>query len=179
MTPLSITPATVGISPEWLRRKGPELARDIVCGLDTAANLAIAYALDANQWAVLKDWPAFRQMVAEANEELSGSAGTPERARRKAALAIAEVGVVDMATIMGDPKASHRDRIAAFGELKDIGMLGSKVQAAVVAGAAPAAGYGGPLIQIVVPNGATLNIGEAEPIAPLVPVLEGTAERVG
>ena len=170
MTPLSITPASVGISPDWLRRKGPELARDIVCQLDTAPNLALSYGLDANQWAVLKDWHAFRQMVAEANEELSGSAGTPERARRKAALAVAELGIVDMAAIMGDPKASHRDRIAAFGELKDIGMLGSKVQAAVVAGAAPAAGFGGALIQIVVPNGGTVNIGEAEPVAPLIPI---------
>jgi hypothetical protein len=172
MSHLSITPASVGISPEWLRRKGPELARDIVCQLDTPANLAFSYALDANQWSVLKDWPAFRLMVAEANEELSGSAGTPERARRKAALAIAEVGVIDMAAIMGNPKASDKDRIAAFGELKDIGMLGSKQQAAVVA-TGGAVGYGGPLIQIVVPNGGTVTIGEAEPVAPLLPAIEG------
>jgi len=177
MNPLSITPVTVGISPDWLRRKGPELARDIVCKLDTASNLAIAAGLNDQQWSVLKNWPAFQQMVAEANEELSGSAGTPERARRKAALAIAEIGVVDMATIMGDGKANHRDRIAAFEQLKDIAMLGSKQQAAVAATGAPV-GYGGPLIQIVVPNGATLNIGEAEPVAPLVPVLEGKATEV-
>lgn len=176
MTPLSITPASVGISPEWLRRKGPELARDIVCQLDTASNLALSYGLNDNQWAVLKSWHAFQQMVAEANEELSGSAGTPERARRKAALAVAEVGIVDMAAIMGNPKASEKDRIAAFDQLKDIAMLGSKQQAAIASTGAPV-GYGGPLIQIVVPNGATLNIGEAEPVAPLVPVIEGVAER--
>lgn len=173
MTHLSITPATVGISPDWLRRKGPELARDIVCQLDSPDNLAAAYGLNANQWSVLKGWHAFRQMVAEANEELSGSAGTPERARRKAALAVAEVGIVDMATIMGDPKANHKDRIAAFDQLKDIAMLGSKVQAGVIAGAAPVAGFGGALIQIVVPNGGTVSIGEAAPVAPILPAIEG------
>lgn len=177
MTSLVITPATVGISPDWMRRRAPELARDLVCKLDSPSALATAYGLDSTQWAMLKDWPAFRQMVREANEELGGSAGTAERARRKAALVIAEVGVVDMATIMGDPKASPRDRIAAFDQMKDVAMLGSKVQAAAAAGAVPI-GYGGPLIQIIAPNGATLNIGEAEPAVPLVPVIEGTATEV-
>lgn len=177
MSVVQVTPTSVGISMEFMRRKAPELARDIVCQLDSAVNLAKSYGINDAQWMVLRSWPAFRQMVQEANEELGGSAGTPERARRRAALAIAEVGVQDMATIMGDPKANHRDRISAFSELKDIAVLGSKQQIAAAATGGGPVGYGGPLIQIVMPNGAQLNVGEA-PKDTERPAIEGEATRV-
>jgi hypothetical protein len=180
MSVVQISPSAVAISPDWMRRRAPELARDIVCQLDTAANLAKAYGLSDTQWLVLKVWPAFIQMVKDANEELGGSAGVTERARRKAALAIAEVGVQDMATIMGDPKANARDRIAAFDQLKDVAVMGAKQQvaAASAAGTGSAGGFLGPLIQINMPNGASLSIGEVEPIANHLPVIEGEATKV-
>ena len=144
---------------EFMRRRAPELASDIVCQLDGAANLAAAYGITPTQWEVLRVWPSFQQLVKDANEELGGSAGTPERARRKAALAVAEVGVHDMACIMGSPKSSDRDRIAAMNVLVEVGMLGSKVQMAAATGAASGSSFGGPLIQIVMPDGAQLNVG--------------------
>jgi hypothetical protein len=177
-TVVQMSPAAVGIAPEFMRRIAPELARDIVCQLDTASNLAAMRGLTPTQWAVLKEWPAFKQMVKEANEELGGSAGTAERARRKAALAISEVGVQDMAAIMGDPKVNPRDRIAAFSELKDVAVLGAKQQiAAATAVGGGSTGFGGPLIQIVMPSGGQLNIGEIEP-EPQLPAIEGEAERI-
>lgn len=175
MTVVHVAPSSVGIAPDWMRRRAPELARDIVCQLDTASNLAKAYALTDIQWLALKVWPAFVQMVKDANEELGGSAGVTERARRKAALAVAEVGVQDMATLMGDSKVSPRDRIAAFDQLKDIAVLGSKQQiaAAAAVGGGGATAFGGALIQIIMPNGAQLNVGEVEPAGSGLPVIEG------
>lgn len=175
MSTTPATPTVVGISMEFMRRKAPELARDIVCQLDGAANLAKSYGLNDVQWEVLRGWPAFRQMIQEASEELGGSAGTVERARRKAALAVSEVGITDMATLMGDPKVSARDRIAAFDQLKDIGGLGSKQQAAAASVGLPM-GFGGALIQIVMPNGAQLQVGA--PDDPALPAIEGESTRV-
>jgi hypothetical protein len=179
MSVVQMTPSSVGISPDFMRRTAPELARDIVCQLDNASNLATAYALTPTQWLVLKSWPAFVQMVKEANEELGGSAGTTERARRKASLAIAEIGVHDMAMIMGDPKANNRDRIAAFDQLKDIAVMGSKQQLAAAAAVGGSAIVGGgPLINIILPTGTQLQIGEASTAQPLVPVIEGESTRL-
>lgn len=178
MNPIQITPATVGISIDFMRRTAPELARDIVCRLDSASNLALSFGLTAVQWEVLKCWPAFVQMVQEANEELGGSAGTSERARRKAALAVAEVVVQDMAVISGDPKVAARDRIAAAELLKDVACLGSRAQVAAAAAGGAAVGFGGALIQIVMPGGGQLQIGEAPVDRPVVPVIEGESERV-
>ncbi|MCJ1550179.1 hypothetical protein I6N57_18710, partial [Acinetobacter baumannii] len=48
-----LTPSDVGIDPSFLRRRAPELARDIVCGLDAASKLAATYGLTPEQWAVL------------------------------------------------------------------------------------------------------------------------------
>lgn len=170
----NLSPSTVGITPEFLRRKGPELARDIVCQLDTASKLAEMYGLSDVQWSVLRSWPAFVAMVKQANEDLGGPSGTIEKARRRAALAVSEVVVQDMATISGDPKAPYRDRIAAANLLADIGGVTAKQQAAL-AGAGGTA-YGGPLIQIVMPDGASINVGVAEPEEKL-PVIEGEVVR--
>lgn len=179
MSVVQLAPTAVGISPDWMRRRAPELARDIVCQLDTASNLAASYNLTDIQWLALKVWPAFVKMVKDANEELGGSAGVTERARRKAALAVAEVGVQDMATIMGDSKASPRDRIAAFDQLKDIAVMGAKQQVAAAAAVGGAsAGFGGALIQIMMPTGAQLHIGEAEQVHNGLPPIEGEATRI-
>lgn len=179
MSTVQLTPASVGITLEFMRRRAPELARDIVCQLDAASKVALTYGLTETQWEVLKVWPAFRQMVQEANEELGGSAGTTERARRKAALAISEVGVQDMAALMGDPKVPARDRINAFSELKDIACMGTKQQVAAAAAGGAVVGFGGPLIQIVMPNGASLAIGEAAVDQTRLPEpIEGEAQRI-
>lgn len=172
-----LSPGAANIAPDFMRRRAPELARDIVCQLDTPENLARHYGLTDTQWIVLKNWPSFIQLMRETTEELAGSAGTPERARRKAALAISEVGVHDMAVIMGDSKSSPRDRIAAFDQLKDIAGLGAKQVAASIASTG-ASVFGGALIQIVMPNGAQLNVAEAEPEPKLLPAIDGEATRV-
>lgn len=177
----AISPNLVGVDALWLRRKAPELARDIAIGLDTEEALAAQHGLTDQQWLVVKAWPAFQQTLREAREEMSGSAGTVERARRRAALAIAEVGVHDMAVIMGDPRSPTGDRIKAFEQLKDVAVMGSRAQvAAVAAGGSAGPVFGGSLIQIIMPGGAQLDVGgieEAEQ-APR-PVIEGESERVG
>lgn len=180
MTVVHLAPSSVGISADWMRRRAPELARDICCQLDTASNLAASYNLTPVQWLALKVWPAFVQMVKDANEELGGTAGVAERARRRAALAVAEVGVQDMATLMGDTKVSPRDRIAAFDQLKDIAVLGAKQQiaAAAAVGGGGTGGFGGALIQIIMPNGAQLNVGEVEAAGNGLPAIEGESVRV-
>lgn len=174
---VQLTPTSVGISMDFMRRSAPELARDIVCQLDTAANLAKAYGLTDAQWQVLRAWPAFRQLVKDTNEELGGSAGTLERARRKAALSVAEFVVQDMATISGDPKVNARDRIAAGQLLVDIGGVSAKTQQALATAGAPA-GYGGALIQIFLPDGNQLHVGAAPPEESQLPVIEGEAKRI-
>lgn len=175
---VQVSPTDVGIAPDFLRRKATELARDIVCGLDRPAKLAEQYGLTPDQWEVLKAWPAFRQLVAEINEELAGSAGTLERAQRRARLAVAEFVVHDMAVISGDPKVAAKDRIAAAEVLVEVAGASAKVQQTAAATGLPVGGFGGgPLIQIVMPDGAKLNVGEAA-AAPTLPPIEGESIRV-
>ena len=175
-----IAPSVVGVDPQWLRRRAPELARDIACQLDNPDALAKAAGLTEQQWLVVQQWAAFQQMLREAREELSGSAGTVERARRKAALAIAEVGVQDMATIMGDPRTAPGDRIKAFDQLKDVAVMGSRSQmAAAAVGGASGPVFGGALIQIIMPGGAQLDVGGIEEADPAPkPAIEGESERI-
>lgn len=163
-TPVVFTPAAAGITAEFMRRKAPELARDIVCQLDGAGNLAASYGLSEAQWSVLRSWPAFKELVRVAQEELGGGSGAAERARRKAALAVDQFGITDMAAIMGNEKAAHKDRIAAFKELREVGAIDGKN-----ALAAAQAGLAGPLVVIQMGN-QQLSIG-VEPI-------EGTATEV-
>lgn len=153
-----LSPLSVGVTLSFMQRKQAELARDIVLGLDSPDNLATQYGLTATQWMVLRLWPAFIKLVTDAREELAGPAGVQERARRRAQLAVAEFAVLDMAGIMGNEKASARDRIAAANVLVDIGGMSAKVAAAASAGSGPAAVFGGPLIQIITPDGTAIGI---------------------
>jgi hypothetical protein len=152
MTDVTLTPFDVGISLDFMRRTAPELARDIVIGLEGAAKLAESYGLNEFQWAVLKRWPAFVQLTVNAREELGGNAGTMERARRQAALAVAEFTVTDMVAIMGDGKAQHKDRIGAAEVLMEIGGFKARQTAAAAVPGAAAQYGGGSLIQYVMPE---------------------------
>jgi hypothetical protein len=150
----TLTPIDVGLSPDFMRRTAPELARDIVLKLDTAAKLAAERGLSPFQWDTLRQWPAFVQMVKNAHEDLGGIAGTVERARRSAQLAVAEYAVTDMVGIMGNPKAREADRIAATEVLMEIGGMTTQAQRAA-ASAAPGAAVnygGGSLINFVSPG---------------------------
>lgn len=156
-----------------MRRNIAELARDIVCAVDSPDNLARSYNLTQLQWKTLQEWPGWQKLLGEIREELGGTAGTAERARRRAAIAMSEFIIGDMATIAGDPRASNRDRIAAAEVVKDVSGLSAKQQAAAAAAVGAPVGYGGPLIQIIVEGQPTVQIGEAPKIRPPAPVIEG------
>lgn len=168
MTSLAVqlSPGDVGVSNAFWKRQALELARDIVCGLDSAANLAKAYQLNDMQWLVLQQWPAWQRLMAEVSEELAGTAGTLERARRRAALSVAEFVVADMTDISGDPKVSPQHRIAAANVLVEVGHAGAKQQGA--AASVGAVGSYGALIQIIMPNGSEINVAAAPVVTPLV-----------
>ena len=104
--------------------------------------------------------------MAEVNEELAGTAGTLERGRRRAALAVAEFVVTDMVAISGDPKVSPQHRIAAANVLVDVGHAGAKQQQGAAAAVGAVGAYGA-LIQIIMPNGAEINVASA----PVIPQL--------
>lgn len=178
MTTTVLAPSAVGIPLDFMRRSAAELARDIVCAIDSADNLARSYGLSAIQWKTLQEWPGWVQLLSEIREELGGTAGTAERARRRASIAMSEFIIQDMATIAGNPGASNRDRIAAAEIVKDVSGLSAKVQqAAAAAIGAPAGFSGGPLIQIIVDGKATLTVNEAPPLPPPAPVIEGTVVK--
>lgn len=168
MTSLAVqlSPGDVGVTPAFWKRQALELARDIVCGLDNPNNLAKNYGLSDMQWLVLQLWPAWIRVMNEVNEELSGTAGTLERARRRSALAVAEFVVQDMTEICGDPKVSPQHRIAAANVLVEVGHAGAKQQASA-AGSTGVVGSYGALIQIVMPNGTEINVAPV----PVVPQL--------
>lgn len=177
MTTTALAPSAVGISLDFMRRGVAELARDIVCGVDSPDNLAYSFGLTQLQWQTLQEWPGWIQLLAEIREELGGTAGTAERARRRAAIAMSEFLIKDMATIAGNENASNRDRIAAAEFVKDVSGLSAKVQqAAAAAVGAPSGGFSsGPLIQIVVDGKATLTVNEAPALPPPAPIIEGTS----
>lgn len=168
---LQLSPGDVGVGATFWKRQALELARDIVCGLDSPANLARAYQLTDMQWLCLQQWPAWQRIMNEVNEELAGTAGTLERARRRAALSVAEFVVQDMTEISGDPKVSPQHRIAAANVLVEVGHAGAKQQAGAAASVGAVGAYGA-LIQILMPNGAEINVAPAPVIAPLVADLE-------
>lgn len=145
------SPIKAGISPEFMRRQAPELARDIAAGLDAASELAKAYGLSEAQWLVLKDWVPFRNLLQTAVQEMSGSLGAQERIKRKALMALDQVGVLDAATLSADPKVAPGVRLSALNFLADVAGINAKTQA-------PGGQGGGPLIVINIPGRAPLAI---------------------
>lgn len=137
-----LTPLKSGITLEFMARQAPELARDIVSQLDNASNLAAAYGLTPEQWAVLRDWPAFRTLVTTAMTEMAGTLGAAERIKRKALMALDQCGILDAATIAGNPKTADKTRLDAIEVLMLAGGLTSKTQQA------GGGGGGGPLFVI-------------------------------
>lgn len=175
MTSLAVqlSPGDVGVPALFWKRQALELARDIVCGLDSPGNLAKCYMLNDMQWMVLQQWPAWRRIMDEVGEELAGTAGTLERARRRSALAVAEFVVADMTEISGDPKVSPQHRIAAANVLVEVGHAGAKQQQGAGASVGAVGAYGA-LIQIIMPNGTEINVAPA----PVVPQLGAEFEAL-
>lgn len=162
--PVPQTPLAAGVDPEFLRRKAPELAKDIVLKIGGARELATqAYNLSDAQWDALRVSPGFLELMRMTAEELSGPVGIAEKARRQARIAVAEYVIADMAAMSGDPKIGAQHRIKAGEVLIEVAGISGKsaVQQA-------AAGFGGPLVQIIMPDGRTLGIG-----IPNQPVIEG------
>lgn len=157
---LQKTPADVGITVEFLRNKAPFLARDLAMQLAPGDHLAQSYGLTPAQWNVLSTAPMFLDLIQKAHEDLSGPEGVAEKVRRKAALIIENVGLMDMATIMADPKATASNRIDAFSQIVTLAGLNKN------ATSVGQAGVGGPLIQINVSNDGknqTITVGEDKP----------------
>lgn len=165
------SPLAAGVAVEWLQRSAPELARDIVMQLDGAAALAKAYGLTPEQWAVVQTTASFKKLVEQAMIEMSGALGTQERIKRKAAMALDQVGILDAASMAGDPKINPAVRLGMLEFLADVAGATGKNQAP-----GAASGGGGPLIVIHMPGqsptqiGVVINHPTAEPA--LRPALE-------
>lgn len=166
--PVASTPLSVGIPHDFLRKKAPELAKDIVCQIGGARELATSfYGLTAEQWDVLRQWPAFKELVRVAGEELSGPLGMAERIRRQCRYGLAEGGIMDLFAVIADPKQSGSVRVKGVEVAAEIGGVGGGKQTVVGGGTV---GGGGPLVVINMGNGEKLSIGSAP--------IEGSATRV-
>lgn len=148
-------PLAAGVDLQFLRTRAPELARDIVCELDSAASLAASYGLSPAQWDALRASPGFRQLVIDAKREISGPQGVTERIRRKAQLMLDQGGLLDLGGILSDPKASSAARVSAFSELREIAGITKESNKGLNGGvSAP-----GPLIVINLPGAAPMHVG--------------------
>lgn len=162
------TPIEAGISRDFMLNTAPELAKDIVLQIGSARELAVGhYNLSDAQWEVLKGWPAFRELIARANEELAGAVGMSERIRRQARYALATGGIAQMAGVMHSPKATPQNIIKAGEVLSEIGGVNTK--SSTPAGAV--INSGGSLISISFSGGRPVQVGVNAPI-------EGEATRV-
>jgi hypothetical protein len=141
------SPLAVGVSDRFLQYDARELARRIVAGLDQPLQLAIGMGLTPEQWQVLEFHPHFMKLMGEARDEANSANGLVDQVRLKALMALNEGGVLDMASIMADPKTAPNIRKGAFDSLADVaGITRHKDQQASQAGA-------GPLITIIMPGG--------------------------
>jgi len=161
--PATVSPIAAGVDPRFMRTRAPDLARDIVGQIDTASALATAYGLTPEQWDVLRQLPAFKDLCVKAAEEITSDAGLAALAARKAAMVIDRFGISDMAQVMGDPKAGAQHRVRAFEALAEVGKLTSKTGGSGSSAGAIAAGVAGPLIQINFPDGKQFSISAAPP----------------
>lgn len=168
LTPTS--PLSAGISLEFLRRKAPELAKDIVTQIAGARDLATGfYGLTDAQWDVLRHWDGFRDLLRQASEELSGPLGIAERIRRQARYGLAEGGIADLFGIIGDTKVAAQHRIKGVEVASEIGGITGRVSGPV---GGSGVGGGGPLVTIIMPDGRSLGIGVSQP------AIEGSATVV-
>lgn len=162
------TPLEAEISHEFMRKQAPELAKDIVLGIGAAKELAVGfYGLTEPQWDVLRQWPAFRALIAQANEELAGAVGMTERIRRQARYALATGGIADMAARMSNPSTAAQHVVRAGEALAEIGGVTSKT---VSAGGGVSSS--GPLVHITFADGRSVEVGVNKP------AIEGEAKRV-
>lgn len=161
------SPLSVGISLEFMRRKAPELAKDIVTRIAGARDLATGfYGLSDDQWDVLRQWDGFKELMRQAGEELAGPLGITERIRRQARYGLAEGGIADLFGIISDPKAAAQHRIKGVEVASEIGGVTGRTMGPVGGGSA---GGGGPLVTIIMPDGRSLGIGVSQP------AIEGSA----
>lgn len=157
--PVPQTPLGVGIPHDFMRKKAPELAKDIVCQIGGAKELATGYyGLTEAQWEVLRTYPSFRELVQQAGEELAGPLGMAERIRRQARYGLALGGMTDLFAVIADPKQSGTTRVRGIEVAAEIGGVTGKNFSAAVGGGG---GGGGPLVIINMPNGNTVGIGHA------------------
>jgi hypothetical protein len=153
--PLSPSPLTSGVDLQFLRSRAPELARDIVCELDSASALAASYGLTPVQWDALRRSPGFRQMVLDAKREIGGPQGAVERIRRKAQLMLDQGCLLDLGGIVSNPNAPASARVSAFSELREVAGITKDANRGLASGASA-----GPLIVINLPGaGQPLTVG--------------------
>lgn len=153
-------PISANVSAEWMRTVAPQLASDICMGLAASADLAAEYHLSPAQWDYVRQHPAFLEALGAAEAALNSGDSLLERIRRKAAYALDRVGVLEMARVLSDPKATSNAKLGAYDSLVATAGLGKGSTAVGTAG------IGGTLIQINVnADGATstVSIGEAVP----------------
>lgn len=169
MTALAaITPLSVGISQEFMRRAAPELAKDIVLQIGTARELAIGhYNLTDAQWDVLRQWAPFRALIAQAAEELAGPMGMNERIRRQARYALAMGGIADVVRVTSSEKTAAQHVLKGAEVLAEI--AGVNTKSTSIGGQIASSG---PLVSIVFSGGREVTVG-------VNPVIEGESSRVG
>lgn len=165
-----------GIDEDWLRERAPLLAWDIVAQIDKGEKLATElYGLTLDQWEWLRRSPHFQSMVQKTLGDLGGPAGTVEIAKRKAALAIEQAGVLNLAQIVGNDRLPAPARVAAYKELRETAGISSAGAAANPN--AGTAGSGGPLVVIQMGVRGVMQVGTIVP--PEQPAaIEGTGVRV-
>lgn len=160
------SPLSVGVSLDFMRRKAPELAKDIVTRIAGARELATGYyGLSDAQWDTLRQWDGFKELMRQAGEELSGPLGIAERIRRQARYGLSEGGIADLFGIISDPKAAAQHRIKGIEVASEIGGITGRTMGPVGGGV----GGGGPLVTIIMPDGRSLGIGSSQP------AIEGSA----
>lgn len=164
--PATVTPLSMGISQEFMRKAAPELAKDIVLQIGSARELAVGhYNLTEEQWLVLKGWGPFRALIAQANEELAGQMGMTERIRRQSRYALAMGGIADLAGVSSNAKTAPQHVIRAVEALAEIGGVTGKTMTST--GGVISSG---PLVHIQFAGGRELVVGVNAPI-------EGQATR--
>lgn len=154
------SPLSAGVTMEFLRRKAPELAKDIVAQIDGARSLATThYGLSDEQWEALRNSRHFQDLVRQAHEELAGPLGLNERIRRMARYGLAEQGMADLFGMIGDPKHGMMHRVRGLELAAEIAGVNAKSM-----GSGSAAVSHGPLVHIQFSGGREVTVGVNPPI---------------